>query len=125
MDYVKGFELEKEGRKRCELCYRFRLEKTAKYAKEYGFRKFTTTLTTGPSKQADIINSIGKEFAEKYSLEFIELDLKRKGGFLRSIVMSKKLGLYRQSYCGCMYSLRDSQSKPVRRSKALEKNLIN
>jgi len=121
MDFVKGFELEKEGGKRCELCYRFRLEKTAMYAKDHGYKKFTTTLTTGPGKKAETINQIGKEIAAKYGLEFIELDLKRKGGFLKSISMSKKLGLYRQTYCGCIYSLRDMQQKSMKKTRVMEK----
>jgi predicted adenine nucleotide alpha hydrolase (AANH) superfamily ATPase len=101
---VYGLEGEPEGGKRCERCYRLRLEKAAQHAADKGIKKFTTTITTGPMKEASMINSIGKEIAKKYGLEFLDLDLKKGEGHLKGLKVSKELGLYRQKYCGCKYS---------------------
>ena len=103
---VKGLENEKEGGLRCHACYRLRLKKTAEYAKEHGFEKFTTTLSISPHKNADIINSIGLELEKEISIPFLVADFKKRGGFKRSIELSKQYGLYRQNYCGCVYSKR-------------------
>ncbi|MGN0468851.1 MAG: epoxyqueuosine reductase QueH [Acutalibacteraceae bacterium] len=105
---VKGFENEKEGGERCFLCYRLRLEKTAEIAKKNGFDYFTTTLTISPLKSAQKINEIGQEIAQKYSVEFLPSDFKKKNGFKRSIELSKEYDLYRQNYCGCVFSQRQS-----------------
>ena len=104
-DITRGMEDEPEGGKRCLLCYRHRLKRTAKYAAENNIKLMTTTLTTGPSKKASIINSIGSEMALRYGIKFLALDLKKNGGFLKSITLSKQMGLYRQDYCGCIYSM--------------------
>jgi epoxyqueuosine reductase len=106
-NFIKGLEDEPENGKRCEKCYTFRLERTAIYASENGYDSFTTTLTTGPSKEADMVNMIGEEIAKKNGLLFIKHDLKKNNGFWKSIVLSKQLGLYRQKYCGCVYSMLD------------------
>lgn len=103
-DAVKGHEHDKEGGERCSLCFRFRLDKTSQIAKEQGFEIFTTTLTVSPYKNAEIINNIGKEIAEKYGIDFLEADFKQKGGYIKSIELSKKHKMYRQHYCGCLYS---------------------
>jgi len=103
---VKGLESEPEGGKRCEKCYMLRLEKAARYAKNKGIKIFTTTITTGPMKNASTINSIGREIAKKHGLEFLELDLKKGEGSITGIRTSKNLNLYRQKYCGCRYSKR-------------------
>ncbi|MGN1418064.1 MAG: epoxyqueuosine reductase QueH [Acutalibacteraceae bacterium] len=105
---VKGFENEKEGGERCFLCYRLRLEKTAETAKENGFDYFTTTLTISPLKSAQKINEIGQEIAKKYSVKFLPSDFKKKNGFKRSIELSKEYNLYRQNYCGCVFSQRQA-----------------
>ena len=104
---VRGLEKEKEGGERCFLCYRLRLEETAKRAKELGFDFFTTTLTISPLKNAEKINEIGEELAEKYGVSHLPSDFKKKNGYKRSIELSREHKLYRQNYCGCVYSLRD------------------
>ncbi len=103
---VKGFEKEKEGAERCFLCYELRLEETAKKAKELGFDFFTTTLTISPLKNAEKINEIGERLGEKYGVAHLPSDFKKKNGYKRSIELSKEHKLYRQNYCGCVYSLR-------------------
>ena len=107
-DYVKGLENEPEGGKRCEKCFRLRLESSARYAKERGFDYFTTTLTISPLKNAQLLNSIGSELAEKYGVPWLYSDFKKREGYKRSIILSKEYDLYRQNYCGCVFSKRDS-----------------
>ncbi len=106
LDAIKGYEHEPEGGKRCELCYRFRLEHTAKLAKEKGFDSFASTLTISPYKSATIINQIGLELASNYAISFYPGDFKKKDGFKQSCALAKEYQLYRQNYCGCKYSLR-------------------
>ena len=101
---VKGHENDSEGGERCGICFRYRLEKTAELAKQKGFELFTTTLTVSPYKNAELINQIGKEFAEKYGVEFLESDFKKENGYIHSIELSKEHDLYRQDYCGCLWS---------------------
>lgn len=101
---VKGLESEREGGKRCKECFSLRLKKTAEFAKANGFDFFTTTLTVSPLKNADLINSIGKAIAENVGVEFLPTDFKKRNGYLRSIELSKEYGLYRQNYCGCIFS---------------------
>jgi len=103
--WTEGMETEPEGGKRCLVCYRMRLENTARFAKHKGFRKFTTTLTVSPHKNPHIIFSIGRELAVKYGIDFLEVDFKKHDGFRKSVEISKQLGLYRQDYCGCIHSL--------------------
>ena len=103
---VKGYEKEKEGAARCFICYEMRLEETAKRAKELGFDYFTTTLTISPLKNAEKINEIGERLSEKYGIKHLPSDFKKKNGYKRSIELSKEHNLYRQNYCGCVYSLR-------------------
>ena len=104
---VKGYENEKEGGERCFRCYRLRLESTAKSAQEMGFDYFTTTLSISPLKRADKINEIGQELGEIYSVKHLPSDFKKKNGYKRSTELSKEHGLYRQNYCGCVFSMRD------------------
>ncbi len=101
---VKGLEKEPEGGKRCKRCFELRLEKTAKKASELGFDFFTTTLTISPLKNAQLINEIGFFLAEKYSAQWLPSDFKKKEGYKRSIQLSKEYNLYRQDYCGCVFS---------------------
>ena len=105
-DAVKGFENEKEGGERCFRCYRLRLESAAKLAKEMGFDYFTTTLTISPHKRADKLNEIGEELGEIYSVKHLSSDFKKKNGYKRSTELSREYGLYRQDYCGCVFSKR-------------------
>lgn len=101
---TRGMENEKEGGKRCQLCYQMRLEKAASVAQTNGFSHFTTTLTVSPHKRAMVINLIGCELQKKYPTTFYEADFKKHEGFKKSCELSKKYGFYRQNYCGCIYS---------------------
>ncbi len=101
---TRGFEKEKEGGKRCYLCYQLRLKKTAEIAKKYHFDYFTTTLSISPHKNAKWLNEIGKEEEEVHQVRYLYSDFKKKEGYKRSIILAKKYNLYRQNYCGCMYS---------------------
>ena len=101
---MKGFENEKEGGKRCDICYRLRLEKTAMLAKENMMDCFATTLTVSPYKNADKLNQIGEALSEKYSVPYLVSDFKKKNGYKISIELSRKYNLYRQNFCGCVFS---------------------
>ena len=101
------FADEPEGSHRCELCFRLRLEKTAQTAAMMNFDTFTTTLSVSPHKDHDVISSIGKKLADIYKVGFLDVDFKKKDGFKRSIELSKKHNLYRQNYCGCVWSKRE------------------
>lgn len=103
-NYVAGLENEKEGGARCEKCFFFRLEETACYAKKNGFDVFATTLSVSPHKNTEVINRVGEIISEKVGIEFLPESFKKKDGYLRSINLSKELGLYRQNYCGCSFS---------------------
>ena len=104
LEAIKGYEDSKEGGSRCEICFRLRLEKTAIYARENNFDGFTTTLTISPHKNTAIINQIGRELSEKRDIFFLEENFKKNEGFKKSLELSKKYNLYRQSYCGCIFS---------------------
>ena len=106
---VKGLENLGEGSKRCFECFRLRLSKTAEYAANNNYDYFTTTLSISPLKKADVLNEIGKEMSEKYNVEYLFSDFKKKGGYLRSIELSKKHGIYRQDYCGCEFSKKERE----------------
>ena len=101
---VKGLENEREGGKRCHQCYNLRLEETAKKAQELGYDSFTTVLSISPMKNAQWINEIGEELGKKYGIKFLNGDFKKKSRYLRSIEISKEYELYRQDYCGCIFS---------------------
>lgn len=101
---VKGLENEREGGKRCHQCYNLRLEETAKKAQELGYDYFTTVLSISPMKNAQWINEIGEELGKKYGIKFLNGDFKKKSRYLRSIEISKEYELYRQDYCGCIFS---------------------
>nr|MCR4926120.1 epoxyqueuosine reductase QueH [Clostridiales bacterium] len=108
---VKGFENEREGGLRCERCFRLRMEQTALLAKEKGFDFFTTTLSVSPHKNADILHSVGIDMQEKYGVKYLPADFKKREGYKRSIELSKKYNLYRQNYCGCIFSLKEAQAQ--------------
>lgn len=101
---AKGLEEEKEGGSRCTRCFALRIEETAKRAAEAGFEYFCTTLSVSPHKDADRINALGETFAQRYGLKWLPSDFKKRGGYQRSIALSKQWGLYRQDYCGCLFS---------------------
>lgn len=101
---VRGLEKEKEGGARCAVCFRLRLERTAREAKARGFDYFATTLTVSPLKNAKLINTIGFAVAEEVGVKYLPSDFKKRGGYLHSVRLSEKYGLYRQDYCGCAFS---------------------
>lgn len=105
---IKGLETEKEGGKRCTVCFYLRLDKTAAFARDYDYQYYATTLTISPYKDAKVINQIGKKLQEKYGINFYQADFKKKDGFKRSCQLSKEYGLYRQNYCGCIFSKKKS-----------------
>ena len=102
----EGYEQEPEGGARCSRCFRLRLEKTARAAKAGGFDYFGTTLTVSPLKNAALINEIGYELQDLYGVKYLPSDFKKRGGYYESVALSKQYGLYRQNYCGCVYSQR-------------------
>ena len=110
---VKGLEAEPEGGARCTVCFRLRLEETAKRASELGYDWFCTTLTVSPHKDAERLNQIGRTLGERYGVPFLPSDFKKREGYKRSIQLSKEYDLYRQDYCGCLFS------KPVDNSAAI------
>ena len=101
---AKGLEDCPERGERCVKCYRLRLEKTCKEAKENNFDYFASTLTLSPLKDEKVINQIGLELQEKYSQKYLVTNFKKNNGYLNSIKLSKQYNLYRQDYCGCVYS---------------------
>lgn len=102
--FAEGMASLKEGGERCFRCYRLRLEEAARYAAEGGFSYFSTTLSISPHKNAEKLNEIGGELAGKYGVPYLFSDFKKKNGYRRSCQLSAEYGLYRQSYCGCVYS---------------------
>lgn len=105
---AKGLEDEKEGGSRCSRCFYLRLEKTAILAKEKDYDYFTTTLSVSPYKDSQRLNKIGKILEDKYDIKYLYSDFKKKEGYKRSNELAKKYNLYRQHYCGCEYSLKES-----------------
>ncbi|MBR5152544.1 MAG: epoxyqueuosine reductase QueH [Clostridia bacterium] len=103
---AKGLEAVPEGGARCFACYELRLSAAAKAAKELGFDYFTTTLSISPLKNAEVLNAIGEKLALEYGVPHLPADFKKKEGYKRSIELSCEYGLYRQDYCGCIYSKR-------------------
>lgn len=103
-EYVKGLEREPEGGARCEICFRLRLEETARLAWEKGFDYFTTTLSISPMKNAALLGKISMEIEEKYGVKWLPSNFKKKEGYKRSVELSAEYNLYRQNYCGCVFS---------------------
>lgn len=104
---IKGLENENEGGARCFKCYRLRLLKSVSYAAENGFDYVTTTLSISPHKNAQWLNEIGQELGKEYNIKYLSSDFKKGEGYKRSCELSKKYNLYRQDYCGCIYSKRE------------------
>ena len=107
----RGLEQVPEGGERCFRCFRLRLEEAAKMAAEGGFDYFATTLTISPLKNAQKLNEIGEELSEIYKVEHLPSDFKKKNGYKRSVELSALYGLYRQNYCGCVFSKRDAEER--------------
>lgn len=108
---AKGLEEEPERGKRCYKCYKLRLEETAAIAEKLGFEYFTTTLSLSPHKNTNWINEIGESLNDKFDTTFLFCDFKKKNGYKRSIELSKEYGLYRQDFCGCVYSKIESTKR--------------
>lgn len=104
---VKGLENLGERSERCYQCYKFRMEKTAKKAKELGFDYFTTTISISPYKNSKWCNEIGYELESKYGVKYLYSDFKKEEGYKKSIELCKKYDIYRQDYCGCVYSYKE------------------
>lgn len=100
----EGLEQEKEGGARCVKCYHLRLDKTASMASELNYDYFATTLTVSPLKNSEKLNTIGKFLETKYNIKYLVSDFKKKEGYKHSIELAKEYDLYRQDYCGCIYS---------------------
>ena len=107
----RGLEQVPEGGERCFRCFRLRLEEAAKMAAEGEFDYFATTLTISPLKNAQKLNEIGEELSELYKVEHLPSDFKKKNGYKRSVELSALYGLYRQNYCGCVFSKRDAEER--------------
>ena len=102
--FAPAMAAEPEGGKRCLACFALRLNRTAETAAENGFEYFTTTLSVSPHKNAEDLNRIGAEAGERAGVKYLFADFKKKNGYLRSLELSREFGLYRQDYCGCLYS---------------------
>lgn len=110
-DLCAPYAGEPERGRRCEICFKMRLDGTAKKAKELGMEIFATTLTTSPHKDTKLINRLGEETAAKYGVKYYASDFKKKDGFKKSIELSKRHNLHRQDYCGCSYSLLERRNQ--------------
>ena len=106
---IKGLENLGEKSKRCYKCYKLRMEQAAKYAKKNNFDYFTTTLSISPYKKSDWINEIGEMLQKQYNIKYLYADFKKKNGYKRSLELSKEYDLYRQEYCGCIYSKQERE----------------
>ena len=105
-DAVKGYEEEPEGGRRCHICYEMRLREAAEYAKKGGYDYFTTTLSISPLKKSDVLNEIGERVGIEYGIAHLPSDFKKRNGYKQSIELSKEYDLYRQNFCGCVFSKR-------------------
>ncbi|MGN0396534.1 MAG: epoxyqueuosine reductase QueH [Candidatus Fimimorpha sp.] len=116
-ELAKGLETVPEGGERCFRCYELRLRESAKIAKQNHFDYFTTTLSISPLKKADHLNEIGHQLEQEYGINYLYSDFKKKDGYKRSIELSHEYQLYRQNYCGCIYSKKEAL---MREKKVLE-----
>ena len=103
-DAVRGLEKEPEGGARCFVCYELRMREAAMYAAEYGFDYYTTTLSISPLKNAEKINEIGEKLSAEYGVKHLPSDFKKREGYKQSVELSAQYNLYRQNYCGCIFS---------------------
>lgn len=111
LEIAKGLENIAEGGERCFRCYKMRLENTVRLAREQGFDYFCTTLSISPLKNSQKINEIGLEVAEKYGVKWLPSDFKKKEGYKRSIELSREYNLYRQNFCGCVFSKKENNNE--------------
>jgi len=125
LDSVKGLEHIKEGGERCFACYEMRLHEAAILAKEKNFDYFTTTLTISPLKNSAVINEIGQNLAQTYEIAFLPSDFKKRNGYRRSVELSRQYGLYRQDYCGCIFSKKEQKSRKPLIQHHILKNMNN
>ncbi|MEG0962179.1 MAG: epoxyqueuosine reductase QueH [Lachnospiraceae bacterium] len=107
---AKGLEEMKEGGERCFGCYELRLKKTAECAKILKIDYFTTTLSISPLKNAEKLNEIGERLGKEYGVKYLNSDFKKKNGYQRSVELSKEYAMYRQDYCGCVFSMREREA---------------
>lgn len=107
-ELIRGLEKAPEGGERCVKCYRMRLAETARIASEKGFDYFATTLSISPMKSSALINAIGSEVGGIYNAEYLLSDFKKKNGYKHSVELSKEYDLYRQDYCGCIFTKENS-----------------
>ena len=112
-ELIKGYEEHPEGGTRCHICFNLRLEKTANIAKNNNYDYFCSTLTVSPHKNSKIINEIGINLSNKYNIKWLYSDFKKNEGFKQSIELSKKYELYRQDYCGCIYSKKAREQQKI------------
>ena len=114
---ARGREEMPERSERCYLCYELRMRKTARYAKDHGYEGFTTSLSVSPYKSSRWINEIGERLSQEIGIPFLHSDFKKQNGYARSIELSREYGLYRQDWCGCVYSRRERERKLAEREK--------
>ena len=117
-EMARGLEEEKEGGERCFRCYELRLREAAETAKSLGMDYFTTTLSISPLKNAEKLNEIGDALAEEYGVAYLNSDFKKKNGYKRSVELSEQYGMYRQYYCGCVFSKRERDAQIAAKAAA-------
>jgi predicted adenine nucleotide alpha hydrolase (AANH) superfamily ATPase len=117
---TKGLQNEPEGGTRCEICIRMRLEKTMEYAKENGYKSVSTTLTASPKKNVAMIVKIGKELEKKYGVEFLPNVYRKSPLYNDAQKLIRKMGIYRQNYCGCIFSIRNSVIVATQETKTVK-----
>ncbi len=110
-EMARGHESDREGGDRCKKCYRLRLSETARAARDGGYDYFCTTLSISPYKNAEALNKIGCELSREYGVKYLYSDFKKKGGYARSIALSREYNLYRQNYCGCSFSKAEAEER--------------
>ncbi len=115
-EVTKGLEQEPEGGARCKECFTLRLEEAARYAKEMEMDYFTTTLSISPLKNASLLNELGQEIGKRYDVAYLLSDFKKKNGFKRSVELSAEYDMYRQDYCGCVFSYQERQQQKEERN---------
>ena len=120
-EMAKGLENEPERGARCLKCYRMRLEEAAVFARENGFDYFTTTLSISPQKDSAVLNQLGGELSDQYGVPYLYSDFKKRGGYKRSIELSAQYSLYRQNFCGCIYSRQQAQSRTSQKPSSVAK----
>lgn len=119
-EIAKGREGDREGGARCSLCFDQRLRYTARLCREYGCDYFATTLTISPLKNAEVLNAIGLKVAEDEGVCYLPSDFKKKEGYKRSIELSRQYHLYRQNYCGCVFSQKEAEMRAQKTAQAVD-----